>query len=86
MPAMNHHDDTRIMTVGDWMITLLVLAMPLVNIIMYPVRAFSSTGNINRRNFCRASLLWFVIITGISIVIGTIIVVFGPAFGTPHHM
>jgi hypothetical protein len=53
------------MTVGEWMLTLLVLAIPLVNLVMYLVWALSGTGNVNRRNFCRASLYWFLIILGI---------------------
>ncbi|TVR49760.1 MAG: hypothetical protein EA425_11540 [Puniceicoccaceae bacterium] len=61
--------DTRPMTVGDWMITLLVLAIPLVNLIMYLVWAFGSTGNQNRKTFCQASLIWFLILFGFAIVI-----------------
>ena len=56
------------MTVSDWMLTLLVLAIPLVNIVMYLVWAFSSTGNVNRQNFCKASVYWFMIILGIYLV------------------
>ena len=74
------------MTVGDWMVTLLVLALPLVNIIMYLVWAFDNKGNPNRRNFCRASLLWFAIIVGISIVIGVVMAIFGVAFGAAQNV
>lgn len=63
----NEHADIRPMTVGDWMLTILVLAIPVVNLIMYLVWALSSSGNINRRNFCRASIYWFLIILGIYI-------------------
>ena len=61
---INEHADTRPMTVGEWMLTLLVLAIPLVNLVMYLVWALSGTGNVNRRNFCRASIYWFLIILG----------------------
>ncbi|NIP24294.1 MAG: hypothetical protein GWN67_08960 [Phycisphaerae bacterium] len=64
---VNEHADTRPMTVGDWMLTLLVLAIPVVNLIMYLVWALSGSGNLNRRNFCRASIYWFLIILGIYI-------------------
>lgn len=53
------------MTIGQWMVTLLVLAIPFVNIIMYLVWAFSDAGNVNRKTFCQASLLWGLI--GVSI-------------------
>jgi len=66
---VNEHADTRPITVGGWMLTLLVLAIPLVNLIMYLVWALSSSGNLNRRNFCRASIYWFLIILGIYVLI-----------------
>lgn len=66
---VNEHADTRPITVGGWMLTLLVLAIPLVNLIMYLVWALSGSGNLNRRNFCRASIYWFLIILGIYVLI-----------------
>ena len=60
------------MSVGDWMITLLVLAIPLVNIILLLYWALSSSGNINRKNFCIAYLLWALIIIGLFIVIAVL--------------
>lgn len=61
---VNEYADTRPMTVGGWMLTLLVLAIPIVNLVMYLVWALSGAGNVNRRNFCRASIYWFLIILG----------------------
>ncbi|MCP4180939.1 MAG: hypothetical protein GY756_24515 [bacterium] len=55
-------NNEKIMSVGDWFLTLLILAIPFVNIIMYLIWAFSGNTNINRRNFCRASIIWAVII------------------------
>ena len=52
-PAPN----TAVMSLGDWLITWLVLLIPCVGIIMSFVWAFSSTGNLNRRNYCRAYLI-----------------------------
>jgi Flp pilus assembly protein protease CpaA len=71
--------DTRSMTIGNWMITLLVLAIPLINIIMYLVWAFGNAGNVNRKTFCQASLIWLVIGVGIAVAIG----ILGALFGTP---
>ena len=62
--------ETRPMTIRDWMITLLVLAIPLVNIIMYLVWACGSSGNVNRKTFCQASLIWFLIIFVGAVVVG----------------
>lgn len=49
------------MTVGDWMITTVVLAIPVVNIIMFLVWAFGSSGNTSRKTYCQAGLLWMLI-------------------------
>ena len=74
---MDGHADTRPMTVGEWMLTLLVLAIPLVNFVMYLVWAFSGTGNVNRRNFCRASIYWVLIIVGLWLAIAVLAAVVG---------
>ena len=107
------------MTVGEWMVTLLILWLPLVNIIIEhssqkegrkPVGqtcgfaatssrtsptcfrpsfanqyvssgALDNNGNPNRRNFCRASLLWFAMMMGIAVDIGVVMAILGAAFG-----
>jgi heme/copper-type cytochrome/quinol oxidase subunit 2 len=53
------------LTTGEWFITLLVLALPVIGLIMYFVWGFGD-GNRSRRNFCRATLLWFAIIFGLA--------------------
>jgi len=60
------NDNERPLSTGDWFLTILVLGIPLLNIIMYLIWAFGR-GNVNRRNFCRASLLWSLI--GVAIVL-----------------
>lgn len=66
--------DTSPMSMGDWLLTILVAMIPCAGLILYFVWAFSSTGNINRRNFCRAQL----VIMGVVFVLYLIIaVVFG---------
>ncbi|RLE18875.1 MAG: hypothetical protein DRJ08_06610 [Acidobacteria bacterium] len=66
---MENNIQTKPMTVGDWFVTILILAIPLVNIVMYLVWAFSSTGNLNRKNFCIASLIWMLIGIAIAILV-----------------
>lgn len=53
---------TRILSVGEWMLTLFFFIIPAVNIIMMAYWAFSSGGNVNRRNLSRAGLLWLIIL------------------------
>lgn len=55
------------MSVVDWLITLIILAIPIVNIIAFIYWIFLSSGNVNRRNFCLAYLI--LIVSGILLVI-----------------
>ena len=48
-------------SVGDWIITFIILAIPLVNIIMLLIWAFGDGGNLNKKNFAKAALIMFVI-------------------------
>ncbi len=65
----NYSDDPRyeVMSVGSWFITLLILAIPIVNIIMYFIWAFGN-GNVNRKNFCRAGLIFMLIAVVLSVI------------------
>jgi len=79
MNTQKDNFETTILTVGDWMITLLILAIPIANLVMSLVWAFSSTGNIHRRNFCRAYLIWMLIGIGLYIIIIIFAVIAGVA-------
>ena len=55
--------NTSVMTVQDWIITILITAIPLVNIIMLFIWAFGGNDtNLNKKNWAKATLIWFVII------------------------
>ena len=60
-------EQTAPLGLGDWMITLLVLAIPIVNVIMCVVWALSRSGNVNRRNFCMASLIYILILAAMGL-------------------
>ncbi|NCC71966.1 MAG: hypothetical protein EOM06_01095 [Sphingobacteriia bacterium] len=62
-------------TTGDWVLTMLITAIPIVGIIMLFVWAFSSGTNPSKANWAKAALIWMVI--GIVIVI-----LFSWIFGT----
>ncbi|WP_414661606.1 hypothetical protein [Horticoccus sp. 23ND18S-11] len=58
---MSDHDAVeKPLTTGEWFVTLLVLGLPLIGLVMYFVWGFGA-GNVGRRNFCRAVLLWLAI-------------------------
>ena len=50
-----------VVSLGEWIITFIVLAIPLVNIIMLFVWAFSGGTNPNKQNFCKATLIVYLV-------------------------
>jgi heme/copper-type cytochrome/quinol oxidase subunit 2 len=50
------------LSVGDWMIILLLITIPVVNLIMLFLWALSSDTNVTKSNFAKAALMWFVVI------------------------
>lgn len=56
-----NYDVEEPLTMGQWLLTLLVLAIPCVNLIMLFVWGFG-VGNKSRQNFCRAYLVWYIIL------------------------
>lgn len=63
------HDASPTMTVGEWLGTLLILSIPVINIIMCLYWTFSTSGNVNRKTYCQALLIWFLIVFVIAIAI-----------------
>jgi uncharacterized membrane protein YdbT with pleckstrin-like domain len=59
-------------SLGNWMLTLLLTAIPLVNIIMLLVWAFSSSTPPSKANWAKAALLWMAIFIVASILVGVI--------------
>jgi hypothetical protein len=64
-------------SLGEWMITLLLTYIPIVNIVMLFVWAFGSTTNPSKANWAKASLLWLLIGIVLAIIL---MVVIGTAF------
>jgi membrane protein YdbS with pleckstrin-like domain len=56
------------LTVKDWMITILITAIPLVNLIMFFVWAFGDNTHPSKSNWAKASLIWFAIIIVLYII------------------
>ncbi len=77
MDGNNYDNQTRIiddnpnnipLTLGQWIVTMLVLAIPCVNIIMLFVWGFGN-GNINRKRYCQATLIFAIISFVFSMII-----------------
>ena len=58
--------------VSDFLVMRIVSMIPLIGLIMLLIWAFSPTDNENRRNFCRAELILYVL----GQILGTILLVF----------
>jgi len=67
------------MSMGDWLLTILAGMIPCAGIILYIVWAFGSTGNVNRRNFCRAQL---IVMGAVMVLYLLVVVVFGMTYLT----
>ncbi|HEZ0133528.1 hypothetical protein I7S79_02730 [Neisseria meningitidis] len=75
------NDNAPVMTTGQWVLTMIVFMIPLVNIIMLFVWAFGR-GNPNRANFCKALLLIYLIGSLIGLIF--ILLIGGSASGTHY--
>jgi thiol:disulfide interchange protein len=64
------------LSTGQWFVTLLILGLPLIGLIMMIVWALGD-GHQGRRNFCRASLLWFAIVFGLALLATIATLIFG---------
>ena len=62
--------EKRPLTVWEWLLTLVVLCIPFLNLILCLVWALRRSGNIHRRNFCRATLLLIPVAVVIALVRG----------------
>lgn len=52
---------TPVMTVGNWIVTMLIMMIPIANIVMLIIWAASSTENPNRKNWAIAQLIFMAI-------------------------
>ena len=73
-------NNDEVMTTGQWMLTTLIMAIPLVGIVMVFVWAFGN-GNNNRKNYCRATLIW----TLIGIALWILLIVLGIGLGSSYY-
>jgi len=62
-------NNAPVVTFKEWMITLLLMALPVVNIVMLFVWAFGGGASISKANFAKASLVWMAIGIVLSIIL-----------------
>lgn len=65
------------MSVGDWLITMLIMVIPIANLVMLFIWGFGNPDP--RRNYARATLIWMAISLGLIILLYAIIIIFALA-------
>lgn len=68
-------EDNKVLSVGEWLLTILATLVPCVGLILYFVWAFGKDGNLNRRNYCRAWLIYWVIQAVLGIILAIVLIV-----------
>jgi hypothetical protein len=64
----------EVMTLGDWMLTLLLTYIPIVNIIMLIIWSVDASTNVNKKHFAWASLIFMGIGIVLSIIFSSIVI------------
>ena len=64
--------DHKPLSVGEWIVTLIITAIPLVGFVMLFVWAFGSNTNPNKANWAKAALVLFAIGIVLSILFSII--------------
>ena len=80
-PQQFNQQQAPVMTIGDWIVTSIVLAIPLVNLIMAFVWGFGSNTNPNKANYCKAWLIFIAIVVALYILLVVFAIGAGAAAG-----
>lgn len=67
----------KTMSVNDWLITFLIMAIPIVGLVMLFVYAFGSDQNVNKQNWAKAQLIMIAIVLALVFIM---FLIFGSIF------
>ncbi len=76
---MSNPRSSETISVGDWIVTFIILAIPLVNIGAMLYWAFSGSANPSKRTYAQASLILFAVAVVFYLLV---VVVFGVSLGS----
>ena len=68
---MSNEHDRNYISLGQWMLWILLAAIPCVGLIVVIVMAFAGE-NESRKNYFRALILWFVILVAVFALIAVL--------------
>ncbi|WP_295863171.1 hypothetical protein [uncultured Neisseria sp.] len=66
------HQQAPVVSIKEWLLTNLIMMIPLVNIVMMLVWAFNSNTNPNKANYFKAALILFAIVMVIYLVLAVV--------------
>jgi len=72
-------------SIGDWVLTLIVLGVPVVNMILYIYWALSDSTPLSKKNYCRACILIVVILSAAGVLFGVMAAALAAIFATHPH-
>lgn len=64
-----------VMSVGEWLLTILPTIIPCLGFILYLIWAFGNNVNQNRKNYCRAMLIYWLISGVLTMILMIVFVV-----------
>lgn len=68
---------TEEVSVGDWMLTIFLMCIPVVNLVMLLIWAFGGSVPASKANYCKAQLIWMLI----GICLSVLLFILGIAVG-----
>ncbi|MGI6033942.1 MAG: DUF3862 domain-containing protein [Coriobacteriales bacterium] len=72
--APKQQDDDSTLTMGHWMLVLLLMAIPIVNIVMLFIWGFGAKAAPAKKNWARAQLIWMAIWIAVSLIFSGVII------------
>ncbi len=70
---MENHETAPVMSLKDWVVTMLITFIPMVGFVMLFVWGFSDSANPNKKNWARAALIMLAVTTVLYFIIFVLI-------------
>lgn len=68
MESFENHNQ-KPMSVKDWLITFLILIIPIVGLVMLFIYAFGDNQNVHKQTWAKAQLIWMAIMLALMFLI-----------------
>ncbi len=72
---MENHETAPVMSLKDWVVTMLITFIPMVCFVMLVVGGFSDSANPKKKNWARAALIMLAVTTVLYFII--LVLIFG---------